>query len=867
MRSMKNSRNLLILLVCGALLGLPGIWTGVIFGHDTLSHLVMSRNFSTQFWLGDIYPRWLWQLNAGFGSPVFHYYGPVPFYVMACLKPLWSNDPEGWHQLAWAASLAMILSGFTAYAWLKNIAGKNAALVGSVLYMSAPYHLSIDFYQRFAFGELWSFVWMPLVLLFAQWTVQRRKYAAAGLATSYALLVMTHLPTTLLFSPVLLAYVLWNSERDEKILALARVSGSLLFGMGLSAIYLLPAMTEQGYVHLDVTNSAHFVFQNSFLAFQSSIFDGSKDFSLGMARNFVLAMMVTLGAWLLGRRNVDASSHKALQFWCALAVASFLMMLSPSKPVWQLLPVLEKIQFPWRLGILLTLAMVAVVTIWMSSSGSFRVSRNPVFVAIISLIFFIQLIPLFDSPWVPPHLKSAPSIAYFKGYFRDYFNHYFNEKNAALEAQIDAAQLERYSYFLPQWADANLFQNTSQSVRELEVFASSTPLAQIREGDGVIDLISWQPARIAFRVHSELGVLVVLHQFYFPGWVALMDGYDKRAAVTATDAEGLVAIRVPAGHHDITVERQSLPEEKLGQAISALSALLLIAQVFGSQRRSKTAPGKLGMPPDQATANAFASSWNHLPAGSIYTREQFEDWLAPITERDVRGKDVLELGCGNGSLMVHISNWNPMCLDGVDLGDSVSSAQENMSRQPFKSWQIHRADMIGYKGKNLYDLVYSIGVLHHLKHPKEGLDAVVANTKSGGRFHCWVYAREGNGLVMLLVEPIRKMASRCPWWFTKYCLATPLVAPYFVYAKAVRLLGHLSFIKAMPLYEYSLWISRRDFSFFRHVAFDQLVTPQTTYISESTLWNWLSTYDNLDRGSLYVVMRNGNSWKFGGVVK
>jgi SAM-dependent methyltransferase len=273
------------------------------------------------------------------------------------------------------------------------------------------------------------------------------------------------------------------------------------------------------------------------------------------------------------------------------------------------------------------------------------------------------------------------------------------------------------------------------------------------------------------------------------------------------------------------------------------------------------------MSADQQTAAAFATSWNHLPAGSIYTKEQFDDWLFPITESDVHGKTVLEMGCGNGSLLVHMADWSPAFLEGVDLGESVRSAQDNMSRLVFKPWRITQADMTRFRSSQPYDLVYSIGVLHHLKDPKLGLDAVIANTRSGGRFHCWVYAEEGNGVVIHLVDPIRKFASRLPWWLTKYFMATPLVLPYYFYAKAVSRLGRFSWIRKLPLYEYSCWISRRNFSFFRHVAFDQLVTPQTAYISRAVIEAWLAGYDTVDGDSVYIMMRNGNSWKFGGRLK
>lgn len=273
------------------------------------------------------------------------------------------------------------------------------------------------------------------------------------------------------------------------------------------------------------------------------------------------------------------------------------------------------------------------------------------------------------------------------------------------------------------------------------------------------------------------------------------------------------------------------------------------------------------MSADQRTADAFATSWNHLPEGSIYIKAQFDDWLYPVSESDIRGKRVLELGCGNGSLLVHMADWSPAFLEGVDLGDSVRSAQDNMSRLPFAQWRITQADMTGFHSSQPYDVVYSIGVLHHLKEPKLGLDAVIANTRSGGRFHCWVYAEEGNGVVIHLVDPIRKFASRLPWWLTKYFIATPLVVPYYFYAKAVSRLNRLPLTRQLPLYKYSCWISRRNFGFFRHVAFDQLVTPQTAYLSRPVIEAWLASYESIDRDSVYIMMRNGNSWKFGGSLK
>jgi SAM-dependent methyltransferase len=266
---------------------------------------------------------------------------------------------------------------------------------------------------------------------------------------------------------------------------------------------------------------------------------------------------------------------------------------------------------------------------------------------------------------------------------------------------------------------------------------------------------------------------------------------------------------------------------------------------------------------DQETADAFASSWNNLPAGSVYTEEQVADWFAPLGPDDFRGARVLEMGCGNGSLMVHVLRWSPAQLDGIDLGAAVESAKRNVAATGSSNWTVSQEDLTTYSSAG-YDVVYSIGVLHHLSAPKAGFEAVVRNTRPGGRFHCWVYAREGNALVIGLVDPLRRVASRLPWWLTKYGLAAPLVIPYFLYAKALHALPRWRALRVFPLYDYSLWIARRELAFFRHVAFDQLVTPRTVYLDRRTLAGWLAENGRIAPGSTYVTMRNGNSWKFGG---
>jgi SAM-dependent methyltransferase len=271
-------------------------------------------------------------------------------------------------------------------------------------------------------------------------------------------------------------------------------------------------------------------------------------------------------------------------------------------------------------------------------------------------------------------------------------------------------------------------------------------------------------------------------------------------------------------------------------------------------------------PPDKSTAMAFASSWNNVRPGSVYTQAQFLDWMSPLTPQDLRNVSVIELGYGNGSLLVHAAGCAPNRLVGVELGDTEPVARANLAGSGIEP-ELIKGDLCEVDAGR-FDVAYCIGVLHHLKEPERGFKSLLRHTSPGGRFHAWVYGREGNGVVIAFVDPLRKICSKLPWWFTKYVIAAPLVTPYFLWAKLSEAVARVwpglrSVLSRLPLSEYTRWIAGREFWFFHHVAFDQLVTPQTRYFSEAEVRRFLMDPE-IQPDSIYVMPRNGNSWKFGG---
>jgi SAM-dependent methyltransferase len=268
---------------------------------------------------------------------------------------------------------------------------------------------------------------------------------------------------------------------------------------------------------------------------------------------------------------------------------------------------------------------------------------------------------------------------------------------------------------------------------------------------------------------------------------------------------------------------------------------------------------------DRGTAEAFADYFRTLGPESVYTDEQFRDFFAPLNPDDFRGRDVIELGFGHGSFLQHFATRSPAHLRGVELGDGIEEARRRLGGVPASALDLQRGDLT-CADLGEHDLAYCIGVLHHLTTPESGFESLLRHTRPGGCFHGWVYSREGNALVVYVVDPLRALTARLPWWATRYGAALAVAALGFVYARGIRALRRLGagrWLRRLPQSEYCLAIADRDFAFFHHLATDFLVARRTVYIDRARVERWLR-HPEVEPGSTYLVHRNGNSWKFGG---
>ena len=134
-----------------------------------------------------------------------------------------------------------------------------------------------------------------------------------------------------------------------------------------------------------------------------------------------------------------------------------------------------------------------------------------------------------------------------------------------------------------------------------------------------------------------------------------------------------------------------------------------------------------------------------------------------------------------------------------------------------------------------FDLIYSIGVLHHLPDPHAGFRSLLPYLRPGGTIAVWLYGHENNGFVRNAVEPLRRVDDEVPRSALR-AVAWPLAAGFHAAAKGVyRPLDGTRVGRSLPLDEYMSSVA--DFSFRQNygIVFDQLSAPTAAYIRREEL--------------------------------
>lgn len=235
------------------------------------------------------------------------------------------------------------------------------------------------------------------------------------------------------------------------------------------------------------------------------------------------------------------------------------------------------------------------------------------------------------------------------------------------------------------------------------------------------------------------------------------------------------------------------------------------------------------------TAESFAYEWNNIYEENDFEKNNFLHFLSPfVKEENLKNKTLLDIGCGSGRFTKQAALCGADISFGSDLGESVELAYK--LTKDLDNVCIVQADIYHMPFKNIFDLAYSIGVLHHLPQPQQGFSKLPAVLKPGGKMLIWVYNRRNNKRALYFYEPLRTVLKKLPKPILyKLCYLPGGAVHLLNYSTHIlNALGASELAKRMPFAYYANF----PFNMKLNDAFDVLATPKSNYYFVEDIKKW-----------------------------
>ncbi len=571
------------LLVIGVILAAPLLQTAPLCTDDGALHLYRTVALDRAVRDGLLYPRWFPDLAYGYGFPFFNYREPFGYYLIEFVHLLGASFSLALN-LVLAGSL--IASGLTMNWWVSDIFDQPAGFVAAIVYMAAPYTL-IDALVRGNLPEAIALALMPLIL----WAFRRlllhgrRKYFALAVL-SLAALLLTHNISSLIFAPVLIIYVfvlrIAHATKGEQMTrySLRMTLFAFILAVALTAFFWLPALSEGQAAQLYLTHSArgndyHFNFATIGEVFSPPAPSDPlwQNPPLRIALGWAQIALAVLGVLFI--RRLSSREQRAHVILAALLAVIFILMALPlTLPVWDALPLIRFVQFPWRFvgRAILPISLLAgagTYCVWRGTYSVIRNSRTLLVTRYSLLLIFTLPVLLSAAPQLYPRVcpgKPDPNIL-------DLF---------AYEHATGHIGIDPLGAYLP----VTVVEHPTGSALEAQ-YAAQEPIkrfdrAALPAGAQVV-AETYRPNFASLELSSPIGFRATYLAFDFPGWQVTIDG--QPLPIIPSDPNGLITFDVPAGQHQLEVQFGDTPVHTATNAIS-LAALIVLAGVLVSWPRA-----------------------------------------------------------------------------------------------------------------------------------------------------------------------------------------------------------------------------------------------------------------------------------------
>ena len=183
---------------------------------------------------------------------------------------------------------------------------------------------------------------------------------------------------------------------------------------------------------------------------------------------------------------------------------------------------------------------------------------------------------------------------------------------------------------------------------------------------------------------------------------------------------------------------------------------------------------------------------------------------------------------------------------GVDVDDqSLEAARRNLASNPRVRVERCSAYELDPAVQGTFDRVTCIGVLHHLAEPERALQRMWSCVAPGGDLVLWCYARDGNRLLLPVIQSLRMLGSKLPIGMSR------------TLAQGVTLVAWPA-IRVLPWRtDYYRRLRTLSFRNVESIIFDQMLPRIAHYWTKEEMERLLAP---LERGVTRIEFVQGNSW-------
>jgi 6-pyruvoyl-tetrahydropterin synthase related domain len=535
---------LLLCATASILILLPFFWFGTASGHDFEFHAASWLDAAYQWKEGTLYPRWTAWTNHGFGEPRFIFYPPLSWMLGALLTLLL---PDAAVPMVYVV-LLQTLAGLSAYFLLRRLAARRAAIVGALFYTVNPNALLI-IYVRSDFAEQLACALFPLLLLVALHLSELLDNSRPSprtlslFAALYAAVWLSNAPAGVIASYSLALLIAWAALTGRSWTILMRGSAALALGLALAAFYLIPAAYEQRWVNIGEALSSGLLPWQNFLF--TAIADVEHTWFNWIASICALWLILTfaLAALFSGRFSTStfAAKQERRAFTTLLVTgsAATALTLRWTLPLWNLLPKLRFVQFPWRWMSIIALVAVCFLAA-LADTG-----RGWVWIVLLLALSLPLASFLISNTWWDQDEMPTMRAAITTGSGFDGTDEYDPIGDAHLDLGINAPLTK----ILP--ADS-----------------AAAPLARVQ-------VQRWQTEKKEILVDSPAPARLALRLLNYPAWRVTVNA--RPIQPERLDDVNQMVVPVNAGRSEIRVRFTRTLDRKTGDLISLLTALLLLA--------------------------------------------------------------------------------------------------------------------------------------------------------------------------------------------------------------------------------------------------------------------------------------------------